>query len=167
MPRATRVRSGENESWSSSASNTCTVCGAIKGVSSGRNSACAWRQSIAIRRADPRLGLPLGSVLRASWEIGDYRIGVQHPDSTFRGASIAGLARPGIDALDRPMAATLETRPLTDADLDAVQSAARELLVGGRLSGLPDLRLLGARGLSSFLSVDRVQGVRVGARVAA
>ncbi|MCA9762572.1 MAG: hypothetical protein KC544_05505 [Gemmatimonadetes bacterium] len=124
-----------------------------------------WRQSIAIRRADPRLGLPLGSVLRASWEIGDYRIGVQHPDSTFRGASIAGLAGPGIDAWDRPMAATLETRPLTDADLDAVQSAARELLVGGRLSGLPDLRLLGARGLSSFLSVDRVQGVRVGAGV--
>lgn len=124
-----------------------------------------WRQSIAIRRADPRLGLPLGSVLRASWEIGDYRLGLRHADSTFIGPPIAGLARPGIDAWDRPMSATLETRPLLDTDLDAVQAAARDLLVGGRLSGLPALRPLGARGLSGFLAVDRVQGLRLGAGV--
>jgi len=119
-----------------------------------------WRQSIVIRRADPVFGSPLGSSLRADWEIDNYELGLQLPPATFAGAAISGSTTPGFGTWDHPF----EIRPPDGSvDLHEITAHAREMLIGGRLSGLPALRVLGVDGLSGLLRVDRVQGVRVGA----
>jgi hypothetical protein len=121
-----------------------------------------WRQSIAIRRETPWLDLPLSTMLRADWEIGDYVLGEPHPPGRFGGAAIAGLRRPGGDvSWDAPLSQRVTEEAATTTDRDAVQRLARTQMEGARLGGLPSLRL-GGRGISDFLRVNRVQGVTLG-----
>lgn len=119
-----------------------------------------WRQSIVIRRADPVFGSPLGSSLRADWEIDDYELGLRLPSTTFAGAAIAGPLKPGFGIWEHPF----QVRPSDAAvDIDEITAHARQLLIGGRLSGIPAIRVLGVDGISGLIRVDRVQGVRLGA----
>lgn len=119
-----------------------------------------WRQSIVIRRADPVFGSPLGSSLRADWEIDDYELGLRLPSTTFAGTAIAGPTKPGFGIWDHPF----RVRPSNAAvDINEITAHARQLLIGGRLSGIPAVRVLGVDGISGIVRVDRVEGVRLGA----
>lgn len=121
-----------------------------------------WRQSIAIRRETPWLDLPLATMLRADWEIGEYVLGEPAPPGRFVGAAIGGLRRPGGEvAWDAPLGARVQEEAATTADRDAVRQRAREHLEGAFAGGLPALRL-GGGGLSDFLRINRVQGVALG-----
>lgn len=121
-----------------------------------------WRQSIAIRRETPWLELPLSTMLRADWEIDDYVVGDPHPPGRFTGVAISGLRRPGGDFTgELPISERLREEAATTTDRDAVRELAREQMQGGRLGGLPSLRI-GGRGLSDFFQVNRVQGVALG-----
>ncbi len=119
-----------------------------------------WRQSIVIRRADPMFGSPLGSSLRADWEIADYELGLRLPSTTFAGAAISGPTKPGFGIWDHPF----RVGPTGAAvDIDEITAHARQMLIGGRLSGIPAVRVLGVDGISGLVRVDRVQGVRLAA----
>ena len=120
-----------------------------------------WHQSLLIRRGDPVLGLPLGSTLRAEWDITDYQLGIDRPPGLSTGAGIAGLAAPGSGTWPTPFpldAAALGPAPA----LDQIVVQAQRLLVAGRTNGLPRLTWLGADGLSGLIQANRVSGVRVG-----
>lgn len=118
-----------------------------------------WRQAIVIRRGQPLLDLPIRTVLRADWTIGDYELGVVHPAGRFLGALVDGLRRPGADSTwHEALAQRMVLLPDADAALAEAQRAAAEALGGRLLSGLPRTRLL-AGGLSELLRVNRVGGV--------
>lgn len=119
-----------------------------------------WRQSIVIRRADPVFGSPLGSSLRADWEIGDYELGLRLPAATFIGLAIVGPTRPGFGTWDHPFVLGATGGAV---DLDEITSHARELLSDAPLSGIPAVRVLGVDGISGLLRADRVEGLRIGA----
>lgn len=118
-----------------------------------------WRQSIQIRRSDPRLGTALGSLLRAAWVIDEYQLGLRLPATTFAGPAIAGPTSPGFGVWPHPFASD---RAVRVAEFDATMKEFRALVGGRGLNGIPALGFLGANGLSGLIRVDRVQGVRLG-----
>lgn len=121
-----------------------------------------WRQSITIRREGPVLDLPLHTLLRADWAISDYRLGVTHPAGRFRGAPVAGLRQPSDSGWTSPLGEVIAGLPASGRELDAVMAAAGHLAPAARLDGMPALRLLADRGLSSLLRVTRVEGITPG-----
>lgn len=125
-----------------------------------------WRQTITIRRDGPVLALPMHTLLRAEWIIDDYQLGVVHPEDRFQGALVAGLRRPADGEWQAPLEATLGALPITSRDVEPLVANAAAIAPAARLDGLPSLRLLGDRGLSSLLRVTRVQGVTPGAGAA-
>lgn len=124
-----------------------------------------WRQSIVIRRADSRFGLPIGSALRADWEIGDYRFGLHRASQFFSGRAITGLTQPDGSLTAEELAGLDGTQRLGEDDIRAFTAVASRM-VQGQLDGLPRLRLLGAGGVSTFVRANRVEGVRPGFGVA-
>lgn len=124
-----------------------------------------WRQAITIRREGPTLALPMHTILRADWRIGDYRLGVVHPPGRFGGTLVAGLRAPGGADWETPLDQALVGLPATERDLEAIVAHADLLAPGARLDGMPSLRFLGDRGLGSLLHVNRVEGITPGAGV--
>lgn len=124
-----------------------------------------WRQAITIRREGPTLALPMHTILRADWRIGDYRLGVAHPPGRFGGTLVAGLRAPGGAGWETPLDETLLGLPATERDLEAIVAHADRLAPEVRLDGMPTLRFLGDRGLGSLLHVNRVEGITAGAGV--
>ncbi len=124
-----------------------------------------WRQSITIRREGPLLALPLVTLLRADWTIGDYALGVAHAPLRFRGMLVDGLRAPNDSGWSGRVEDALATMPDPGRSLGAILQHADALAPEARLSGMPRLRFLGDRGLGSLLSVNRVQGVTPGAGI--
>nr|MBA2291946.1 hypothetical protein [Gemmatimonadales bacterium] len=119
-----------------------------------------WRQAIVIRRATSWLDLPIRTVLRADWTIDQYVLGLRHPASLFSGPAIGGLRRPAPDSSwTAPIASALDELPPTDTDVAAARRDALRA-VGVHISGLPAARA-SADGLSGFVRINRVQGLRV------
>lgn len=121
-----------------------------------------WRQAITIKRASPLLALPLHTILRADWRIGDYRLGVAHPPGRFTGPLVDGLRAPGGPPWETGFETALAGLPATGLPLEELSRYADALAPDAVLDGLPRLRLLGARGMSSLLRINRVQGVTPG-----
>lgn len=124
------------------------------------------QQSIVIRRGQPLLDLPIRTVLRADWIIGDYELGVVHPANRFVGFLVDGLRAPGGDSVWREsLADRLEPLPGAEASIAEAQRAAASALGRRLLNGLPRTRLLAA-GVSELLRVTRVGGITpsIGAR---
>lgn len=119
-----------------------------------------WQQAIVIRRATSWLDLPIRTVLRADWTIDQYVLGLRHPASRFSGPVIGGLRRPARDSSwTAPIASSLDALPPTEADVAAARRDALRA-VGLHISGLPAARA-SADGLSGFVRINRVQGLRV------
>lgn len=117
------------------------------------------QQTIVIRRGQPLLELPIRTVLRADWTIGDYELGVVHPVNRFAGFLVDGLRAPGGDSMWRqPLAQRLEPLPGAEASIVDAQRAAATALGRRLLNGLPRTRLL-AGGVSELLRVNRVGGI--------
>jgi hypothetical protein len=122
-----------------------------------------WRQSVTIARAVPWLALPLETVIRAIWELDDYRLGVVHPPDRFAGEAIAGLRAPGGGSWPAPMRIDLEAAANEAAALEAITAQAGQLLSQRLLEGLPGVRFGVGQGLSHLVRVNRVQGPTLGA----
>jgi len=117
------------------------------------------QQTIVIRRGQPLLDLPIRTVLRADWTIGDYELGVVHPLNRFAGFFVDGLRAPGGDSLWREsLSQRLRPLPEAEASIAEAQRAAATALGRRVLNGLPRTRLL-ADGVSELLRVNRVGGV--------
>lgn len=117
------------------------------------------QQTIVIRRGQPILDLPIRTVLRADWIIGDYELGVVHPPNRFTGFFVDGLRAPGGDFLWREsLAQRLGPLPGAEASIAEAQRAAASALGRRVLNGLPRTRLL-ADGVSELLRVNRVGGI--------
>lgn len=118
-----------------------------------------WRQSLAIRRADPLFDFPVESVIRADWTIDDYQLGLHLAPSFFEGRFISGPLVPATTGpWKRPIAEALDSLPPADADVDRITDRAAASLGGEVLSGMPRWRIAGM-GISDFVHVNRVEGV--------
>jgi hypothetical protein len=123
------------------------------------------RQQIEIRRSGTWLEFPFRGIIRGRWEIRDYDVNTNLPESLFGGDEIvdapadrkAGFTFSGalLDGLPP------DVRSVSDADVRAVQDAARELV---RAQALQRARgtALQARSLSDFVRVNRVEGLALG-----
>jgi hypothetical protein len=117
------------------------------------------QQSIVIRRGQPLLELPIRTVLRADWTIGEYELGVVHPVNRFSGFLVDGLRAPGGDGRWRgSLAERLAPLPQAEASIAEAQRAAATALGRRVLNGLPRTRVL-ANGVSELLRVTRVGGI--------
>lgn len=111
-------------------------------------------QLLEIRRRATRADLAVRTLIRAEWRISAVPDDTL-PDSLFAGPPIAGPARPR--AVPLPPA-----DPRSDDPATAVRDLTRRL-GGARLADARQGARLAARGASSILRVDRVQGVVLGA----
>ncbi len=121
-----------------------------------------WRQSIVIRREDPRFELPTRTVLRADWELRDYRFSERQPPEFFAGRLIAGPLRAPRDTVGAlPLLPEAAVLPSVERDVEQIQAAASAMLAGRALDGLNAVRTALA-GYHDLLHVNRVSGVTPG-----
>ena len=123
------------------------------------------RQEVEIRRRVTWLDFPARGIIRGRWEISDYDLNAQLPDSTFYGTEIGGLLRPRTSdsSWGQPLAEAIAdgAQPVNRHDMEALR-AELERLVGSRaLGGLPPQRLA-AGSLSDVVRVNRIQGLALG-----
>ncbi len=123
-------------------------------------------QEIEIRRTGTWLDYPVRGIIRGRWEVSDYHLNEKIPVGMFSGPEFvqnppdALKAYPWhgniLDSLPPDVTVT------TDADVRRVQDEARALVREQALQRVEATRL-SARGLSDFVSVNRVQGLTLGA----
>jgi len=123
------------------------------------------RQEVEIRRRVTWLDFPARGIIRGRWEISDYDLNAQLPDSTFYGTEIGGLLRPRTSdsSWGQPLAEAIAdvAQPVNRHDMEALR-AELERLVGSRaLGGLPPQRLA-AGSFSDVVRVNRIQGLALG-----
>ena len=125
-------------------------------------------QEIEIRRTGTWFDYPVRGIIRGRWEVSDYQLNVKLPMAFYAGPEFVQeppsvlKAYPWhgdiLDSLPPDVAVT------TDADVRRVQDEARALVREQALRRAETTRLA-ARGLSDFVSVNRVQGLAIGAGV--
>jgi hypothetical protein len=125
-------------------------------------------QEIEIRRTGTWLDYPVRGIIRGRWEVSDYHLNEKIPVGMFNGPEFVQSppqllkAYPWhgniLDSLPPDVTVT------TDADVRRVQAEARDLVREQALQRAEATRL-SARGLSDFASVNRVQGLTLGAGV--
>lgn len=127
------------------------------------------RQEIEIRRTATWMDYPVRGIIRGRWEIGDYELNLANlPLPFFRGAEI--VQRPDAELKKFKWEGRIldslppDVRAVTDADVQRVQTEARELV---RVQALQRAQraTLSARNLSDFVRVDRVEGIALGTGV--
>jgi len=126
-------------------------------------------QEIEIRRTGTWFDYPVRGIIRGRWEVSGYQLNVKIPLATFAGPEFQQVSPPMLktykwtgnilDSLPPDVTVT------TDADVRRVQDEARALVREQALRRVEQTRL-SARGLSDFASVNRVQGLALGAGVA-
>lgn len=122
------------------------------------------QQEIEIRRHTTWLDFPARGIIRARWEIGDYRFNVGVDPGLFTGPEIAAApaavraAYPWSEPLD---AAVTRSAGQDVLDAGAVRSAVSSLVSSRMLSGAPAAGL-GAGSLSELVHVNRVEGLALG-----
>lgn len=133
------------------------------------------QQSIEIRRRGRWLDYPVRGIIRGKWEISNYEINADF-DVSFHGPEI--LAAPGSKVTPEGMVTSpsfsfggtiLDSLPedvkvATDADVFRVQEEVRSLVRSQALARSREFAL-SAGGASDFFSVNRVEGVAIGAGV--
>jgi hypothetical protein len=124
-----------------------------------------YRQEAELRRELPQLDFVGGSVIRGRWEIGNYELNAQLPESVFRTTRVSTvpLAERAAFPFERPLFDQLEEEGLDPPpSLEEIRQQAREMVAGRYLSGLARLRLH-VRTLSDALRYDRAEGLFAGA----
>ncbi|HEX8851472.1 MAG TPA: hypothetical protein VF761_18230 [Gemmatimonadaceae bacterium] len=128
------------------------------------------RQEVEIRRTGTWMEYPVRGIIRGRWEICCYEVNKGIPMSFFGGAEIAygkprerlreGFTGKILDSLPS------DVRAVTDEDVRRVQEEARALV---RQQALARARggAVSARGISDLARVNRVEGLALGAAVAA
>lgn len=123
------------------------------------------QQEVEIRRRFSWLEFPARGIIRGRWEIDDYDLNAQFPESVFAGPAIAGLRQS--DNADPMWEVPLDdaiagvARPLDAQDMTRLRADVERIAGSHALSGLPAVRF-GGGGLSDFVHVNRVQGLTLG-----
>ncbi len=123
-------------------------------------------QEIEIRRTGTWLDYPVRGIIRGRWEVSEYHLNERIPLGMFNGPEFV-QAPPQVLAAYPWRGNILDSLPpdvavTTDADVRRVQAEARALVREQALQRAEATRV-SARGLSDFASVDRVQGLTLGA----
>jgi hypothetical protein len=125
-----------------------------------------FRQEVEIRRRVSWLDLPARGIIRGRWEIGDYDLNADFPDSALAGPAIGGLRRPapGDSAWTGSLVAAIDSiaRPVERQDMAALRLEVERIAGAHALSGLPSRRLA-TNSVSDLVHVNRVQGLAFGA----
>jgi len=122
------------------------------------------RQEIEIRRHTTWLDLPARGIIRARWEIGDYRFNVGVDPGLFGGPEI--VAAPAEERQAYRWSEPLEAAIARSAgqqvlDLGSVRAAVRALAAPRMLSGAPSFGI-GTSAVSDLIHVNRVEGLALG-----
>ncbi len=125
-------------------------------------------QELEIRRTGTWLDYPVRGIIRGRWEVSDYKINEAMPIQTFAGPRYQ-QAPPSVLKAYAWHGNILDSLPpdvavATDADVRRVQAEARELVREQALRRVKETRL-SVHSLSDFASVNRVQGLTLGAGV--
>lgn len=118
------------------------------------------RQSVEIRRKLPFLDLPVGSVIRGRWEIGEYDFEVVLPDAFLQGPQVTRNPDRMLQAFpfERDLYAQIDEEGLAPtAELVDIEAEATRLVRGRYLSGLSRLRLA-MPPLSEAVRYNRAEG---------
>lgn len=118
------------------------------------------RQTVEIRRKLPFFDLPVGSVIRGRWEIGEYDFEVDLPDAFFLGPQIMRNPDRMLQAFpfERGLYAQVDEEGLDPtAELIDIEAEATRLVRGRYLSGLRRLRVA-MPPLSEALRYNRAEG---------
>jgi hypothetical protein len=125
-----------------------------------------YRQEVEIRRRSAWLDFPVRGIIRGRWEIDGYDLNVALPERVFAGPSIGGLMtpRPSDSTWGEPLSRAIAgvARPLTEQDMDALRVEV-ERIAGSRALGGLSSRRIAAGSVSDLVSVNRVQGLALGA----
>jgi hypothetical protein len=123
------------------------------------------RQEVEIRRRVTWLDFPARGIIRGRWEIDDYDLNPEIPDSVFRGPEIGGLVEPGhsdstwTEPLDEAIAGV--AKPLSRQEVESLRLELERLAGSHALGGLPS-KQLAAGSISDMIRVNRVQGLTLG-----
>ncbi len=124
-----------------------------------------YRQTAELRREIPGLDLPVGSIIRGRYEIGDYEINPELPSGLFTGPTVTAL--PEDDRRAFPFETGLydqvdEEGLAPPPDLDEVRRQAVEMVREQTLSGLAPTRLY-LPSVSQVARYDRAEGAYLAA----
>ena len=125
------------------------------------------QQMVELRREVPFLDFPMGSVIRARYEISGYRLNEPLADLLFVGPRITAEpeARRRAFPFEEDLYAQIDAEGLGPApDLDEIQDQAAELVRNQYLGGTGPVRLY-IPDVSSVLRYNRAEGTVVGAGV--
>jgi len=123
------------------------------------------RQTVEIRRTGTWLDYPVRGIIHGRWEIGDYRFNTSVSPALFAGPEFV-QASPA-QMKQYPWKGTIldslppDARGVTEADVQRVQSEARQLVRAQALARAQRVTM-SARSLSDFARFDRVEGLGVG-----
>jgi hypothetical protein len=125
-----------------------------------------FRQEIEIRRRVQWIDFPARSIIRGSWEIGDYQLHAAVPKPVLLGPAIGGLRAPAdsTGTWTEPLADVVAAvaTPVTGEDLGLVRREIERITDQRVTAGAPPVRL-GITGASDVIRVNRVQGLALGA----
>ena len=131
-----------------------------------------FRQQLEIRREIPYLDFPAGSVIRGSFEVGNYQINPPLPPNLLPGRTITALPEAARRAypFEDSLYAQLDEEGLQGfrppPEMDEIRSLALSIAKNQYLSGLGHTRLfLPPPTVSSALRFNRAEGFFVGAGV--
>jgi hypothetical protein len=131
-----------------------------------------YRQSLEIRREVPYLDFPAGSVIRGSFEVGEYEINPPIPSNFFTGRTITALPPSVRDTFpfQEDIHAQLEEEGLggfaPPPEMDEIRSLAFSIAKNEYMSGLGRSRIfLPSPAVSSALRYNRAEGLVLGAGI--
>ncbi|MBM4187585.1 MAG: hypothetical protein FJ206_09765 [Gemmatimonadetes bacterium] len=120
-----------------------------------------YRQVIEIRRRTTAVRLPIRTVIRGDWQIGDHEINPALPPIEWRGPSVAGMRRPVRAGPPLAFGPLVDSSLAATGRLDALRQEARAIARGRLLDGLPRFGLSVSR-MSDVARFNRVEGLAVG-----
>lgn len=119
-----------------------------------------YQQSVEIRREVSLFDLPVGTIIRGRWEIGDYDFEADLPDAFFLGLRIMRRNEEALRAFpfERDLYAQIDEEGLVPtSELIDIRAEATQLMRGRYLSGLQRLRL-SMPPFSEALRYNRAEG---------
>lgn len=127
-----------------------------------------YRQTAELRREIPGLDLPVGSIIRGRYEIGDYTINPDLPDGLFRGPGVTALPEDARRAF--PFEAGLYDQVDREGlapppDMEEIRRQAGQMVREHTLSGLAPTRLY-LPSVSQVVRYNRAEGAHLAAGLA-
>ncbi|MGI9628730.1 MAG: hypothetical protein ACR2QM_17985 [Longimicrobiales bacterium] len=123
-----------------------------------------FRQVVEVRREIPEIDFPVGSIIRATLEVGAYDFDAEIGPDILGDPRVARVAYGEADSthFESGLLENLEAEGLSPVSMTDLRAEARQHIRSQLVSGLPQVRLF-ADQLSSVARANRVEGVHIGA----